>query len=496
MTTVGKTLVGVLGAGLLAAGPAFASSDDGDLAEMRDLVKGLEQKVEAQQEQIEHQGRLLQDAQKVVRDRQREEEESLSGLAEFWNAIDVNMNVAGSYAWNFNSPDAAAQTFSPFPTAPTAFPGGGVNQGSSGLFYPFHGDHNSFQVDQVYLEIGKEATDESRAGFVFTLLYGNTAAFLGQGGNTGAQTLTCTTCPPGSFDLDGDGIPDVGLSGGGNTIVFPISRRSVGDSTSDYYIHQAYVEYLAPIGEGVDVKVGKFATLIGAEVADTTQNFNITMGNIYNLFQPIDHLGVLASTSAGPISFAAGVVNEGALGNSSPDINKEKSFLGQIAYGDDMFGAGVTVLYGAEGGALGAAPPGNNEQKVGTLDFLATLNTDAFEAWVNADYLWVNDVEAQAWGLAIAGRVPITDAFSAALRAEYARDKGNAFGIGGARNSEVYGVTGTLAYQLVDNLMVRGEIRWDRVNENVFFMGHEFLTNTTGGDQDQVVGLAQVVYSF
>jgi hypothetical protein len=41
---------------------------------------------------------LLQDAQKVVRDQQRRiRRGALSGAAEFWQAIDVNMSVAGSY---------------------------------------------------------------------------------------------------------------------------------------------------------------------------------------------------------------------------------------------------------------------------------------------------------------------------------------------------------------------------------------------------------------
>lgn len=464
--TVGRTLVGALAVGVLAASPAFASQDvESDLAEMRELMQGLKEKVEAQEEQLEHQGKLLEESQEVVR-RQQEEGQSLSGLAEFWNAIDVNMSVAGSYAYNFSNPDQGA------------FPGAGANQGSSGLFYPFHGDHNSFQVDQVYFDIGKEATDESRAGFMFTLLYGNTAAFLGQGSPAGARA---------------------GFFTGG------------ADSTSDYYIHQAYVNYLAPLGEGVDIRFGKFATLIGAEVADTTQNFNITNGNIYNLFQPIDHLGVLASTSIGPISLAAGVVNQGSLAVSSPDINKEKSYLGQIGFSTDTVGAGVTVLYGAEGGAAGFAPNGDNEQRAGVVDFLATLDTDAFEAWVNADYLWVEGADVSGWGVAVAGRVPITDVFSAAVRAEYARDKGNLFGFPGVtagligppnffnnRNSEVYGVTGTLAYEIVENLTVRGEVRWDRVRENMPFGLEisEFLTDTLSGSEDQVVGLAQVVYAF
>ena len=220
MRTVGTKLVALV-TGLLVASSAYASSDtDKELAEMRALVKELGQKVDAQQEQLQHQGGLLQDAQKVVRE-QQQEKGALSGVGEFWQAIDVNASVAGSYAYNFRNPD-----FEPGSS------GAGANGGQSGFFYPFHSDHNSFQVDQVWFDIGKETTAESRAGFHTTILYGNTATFLGQGSSAGG--------------------------------------RANFDSTSDYYVHQAYVSYLAPLGEGVNVQFGKFATLVGTEVADVS----------------------------------------------------------------------------------------------------------------------------------------------------------------------------------------------------------------------------------
>src|SRR5262245_19038482 len=109
MRTVGK-LIGLVATSALVAGPAFAGSNtDDELAERRAIVKGLEQKVDAQQEQIEHQHGMLEDAQKVVRDQQQQQQQeqdkgALSRMADFWQAIDVNMSVAGSYAYNFRNP--------------------------------------------------------------------------------------------------------------------------------------------------------------------------------------------------------------------------------------------------------------------------------------------------------------------------------------------------------------------------------------------------------
>ena len=66
MIRVSRSLAGAA-ALLLAAGPALADSDvQAELAEMRELVEGLQQKVDAQEEQLEQQGELLEDAQRVV----------------------------------------------------------------------------------------------------------------------------------------------------------------------------------------------------------------------------------------------------------------------------------------------------------------------------------------------------------------------------------------------------------------------------------------------
>ncbi|TMA36539.1 MAG: hypothetical protein E6J87_00305 [Deltaproteobacteria bacterium] len=486
MRTVGRW-VGLAVTGLLVSGPAYASSEvDKELSEMRELVKGLEQKVDAQQEQIEHQSGLLQDAQKVVREQQQEQNEqgALSGVGEFWQAIDVNMSVASSYSYNFRNPTEHTGT---------GHNGQNLNQGVDGAFYPFHGDHNSFQVDQVWLDIGKAVTDESRAGFMFSILYGNTAAFDAQGFTNNVNTV-------GTNPLS---------TGGGR-------RGNANDSTSDYYVAQAYVKYLAPVGEGVEFDFGKFNTLLGAEVADASKNWNITRGNEWTLLQSIDHLGLLASTKVGPLSFAAGVVNQNSILHSSPDINSEKSYLGKIGFTpNDMFSVAANVLYGAEGsestiGGFGGLSCGVlhsngtcstvNGRRTGLVDLLATFTSDSFSAWLDGDYSWLEGTGAAAWGIALAGKVPLTDVFSAALRLEYLEDQENWFGLLGSRHSQIYGATGTLAYELAENLTLKGEVRYDYVNEALAGAGgvHEFATNSGSGNgaEDQVVGVAQVVYAF
>jgi len=137
------------------------------------------------------------------------------------------------------------------------------------VFYPFHGDHNSFQVDQVWLA-SEEGTDESRAGFMFSILYGNNASSDAQGFNSHPRRdvnrldEATTTWRRRFREVPGPGR----------------RRRGVRPSASSRHCS-------------------------AAEVVDASKNWNITRGNEWTLLQSIDHLGLLTSTTVGPIVLAA-----------------------------------------------------------------------------------------------------------------------------------------------------------------------------------------------
>ena len=156
------------------------------------------------------------------------------GSSEFWQAIDVNMSVAGSYAYNFHNPTTVVGRIRAL----------GSNAGNSGLFYPFHPDHNSFQVDQVWFDIGKETTDGEPRGLP----------------------------RDDSLRHDGD-VPGPGQPGGSRATTQPTSTRQ-------RLLRAPGLRELARArpGEGVEFTFGKFATPIGAEVADASKNWDVTRG--------------------------------------------------------------------------------------------------------------------------------------------------------------------------------------------------------------------------
>jgi hypothetical protein len=416
----------------LLAVPAVAADDvDAQLAEMKELVKGLQDKVNAQAEQLDQQGKELKEAQRVVH---ADEPQSKSALSSFIDSLEVDGGVAASYNFNFNQP-TNNDSFS------VSSGGFGQNSGQSGFYMPGHGDANTFQVDQVWFGLGKPATAESRGGFRFDIFFGAVAS-------TYAQSI-------------GD-------------------RRDNGDSTADYAIDQAYVEYLAPVAD-IDFKLGKFATPVGAEVAKQWSNFNITRGIVYSMLQPVNHMGILATVPLGSMGeFGAGLVNSGGSTISAPDDGSEKSYLATLKLGDNRANIRGTFIYGSEPTIVEnfSGAPGHSGNQLGLVDATAWFNpSDKVSLWANYDYLFADETGYYANGVAVAGRVEVLPDLGLAVRGEYVREN-HSPGHGqlifvdsvnpaaGAHDVDAWSVTGTLDYALTDHLKVRSEFRWDLANGN------------------------------
>jgi hypothetical protein len=223
----------------------------------------------------------------------------------------VNGFVAASYFYNFNDPD------------------GDSLGGSNATVDLLHPDSNSFSLDQLWLTISRDATEEQRAGFKADFVYGKTASIL-----------------------SGDNLD--------------------GNAGNDFDLYQGYVTYLAPIGEGVTISAGKFATLLGAEVAQANGNWNITRGNVYNFFQPINHMGLLASTPIGPITTTFGLVEET---RSFPALNTDRNNNKAILFG---VSGGAGAFSGSFAGTYGDSPASsNNGDNEVILDFIARDHDDA-----------------------------------------------------------------------------------------------------------------------
>ncbi len=97
-----------------------------------------------------------------------------------------------------------------------------------------------------------------------------------------------------------------------------------GGSETYKVIQQAYGSYLAPVGSGLQIDVGKFVTWNGAEVIETKDNWNYSRGLLFAWAIPYYHAGVRAKYSFNSkVSLMGAVVNGW---NNVEENNSGKTF--------------------------------------------------------------------------------------------------------------------------------------------------------------------------
>src|SRR5678816_3388174 len=92
--------------------------------------------------------------------------------------------------------------------------------------------------------------------------------------------------------------------------------------SSDFGIKQAFIALRAPIGNGLDFKLGVWDTIIGYEVFESPNNPNYSRSYGWG-FEPTTHTGLLASYRiTDNVSVAAGIAN-----SRGPTINGRTTYF-------------------------------------------------------------------------------------------------------------------------------------------------------------------------
>lgn len=242
------------------------------------------------------------------------------------------------------------------------------------------------------------------------------------------------------------------------------STHSAGlvDTVDGFDIQQANVTYKG-------FTVGKFATLIGAEVIESPDDMNYSRSFLFGMAIPFTHTGVLYQTDvADGVSVAAAVVNGW---DNFDDNNNSKSFMAQVAA--DMGKASVSVqgIYGAE---KARNTDGGSSDNRGVVDLVATFApSDATTLMFNADYgseehAALDGGDGVWWGAALYVDQMVTDAFGVAARAEYFNDEDGAAPGGLGVATDMWEATVTGHQQLGKNLTGRLEARYDSASDDLF----------------------------
>src|SRR3990172_12215290 len=225
----------------------------------------------------------------------------LFGVIKDWN---FGGHVALSYNYNFNNPDSR-----------------------NNAFRVFDDKANQFDINQAELWIDKPTSVESPIGFGIDFIIGRDAKKIHSLG--------------------------LGISAGDDP-----TKSDVFDLT------QAYVTYKAPIGNGLDLKAGKFVTLHGAEVIRRTGNFNVSRSLAFGFAIPFTHTGIMATYPVNDwLTVTAGIVNGW---DNTDDNNNGKTIHGMATI------TPIKDLTLTLGGTWGAELNDRAKPKRGLLDLVAT----------------------------------------------------------------------------------------------------------------------------
>ena len=331
-----------------------------------------------------------------------------------------------------------------------------------------------------------------------------------------------------------------------------LASNTFGGDNADLGIKQAYVHLRAPVGNGLELKMGHFDTIIGYEVGSSPSNPNFSRS--YGFFiEPFQHTGILATYPlTEELSFSAGIANSYGFGiNDREGSESQKTYMASMAYelpesagsmagtafylgfvdglvageGDESdktsYFVGTTIPTPMEGLSLGAAFDYAQDTTLSHLAFsrgqLGSLpavgryiekhvagyladNAAAFaEGGLTAEQI---AEEGLAEGLAEGARIygNNRDVWALAGYLSYQMDAKSAFN---ARldyvnvestvldeDAQFLSLTGTLAHNMWENVLTRLEVRWDHSLKSDF----DSLVGDNNGDAVTVA--LNAVYQF
>ena len=234
------------------------------------------------------------------------------------------------------------------------------------------------------------------------------------------------------------------------------------ESNFDQYLKEGYLEYLAPIGKGLQINVGKFVTPAGAEVIETKDTWNYSRGLLFALAIPYFHFGTSAKYAFNSKFALTGYLVNGW--NNSIDNNSGKTTGFSAAWTpNSKFSLIQNYLVGPE-------QFNDNSNFRHLSDTVVSFSPNSKLSFL-ANYDYGHDHLSGApfsvhWS-GIAGYIKYApnDKWAFAGRGEYFSDNG---GTQSGTPQKLSEFTLTLQRMLASKLMTRLEFRRDMSDQNVF----------------------------
>lgn len=279
-----------------------------------------------------------------------------------------------------------------------------------------------------------------------------------------------------------------------------------GTSNNEFDFQEVYAQYVVPIGNGLDVKVGKINTLIGYEVINSSDNVNFSRSFTFGLGQAFTTTGVRLSYQFNPLILGSvGLVNGW---DNVDDNNRGKTVEWLVALTlSEKISLSFYGSYGPEQAnrtfgdpTAGGSLPGNPSAHRLANGAVLTVKVTEKDLFVLEPY-YVNETHASVivpaqnarWNSVVGRWIhDFTDQWSLRGRGELFEDAGGArtclgsFNVAGGTNTcagatnttpaapvaqTLWETTWTLQFKPVPSLITRLEFRYDKSNKDVFQRG-------------------------
>jgi hypothetical protein len=243
------------------------------------------------------------------------------------------------------------------------------------------------------------------------------------------------------------------------------------------YLKEGYMSYMAPVGKGLQIDVGKFVTSAGAEVIETNQNWNYSRSLLFYYAIPYYHMGARAKYTFNDKWSVTGfamngwnnvvATNTGKTGGLSIgwNPNKKLSITETYLAGPlDRFGTGDNGPWNHLSDTVVTYNPNAKLSLMANIDY--DFDTGALGKGKSGDYA----------GIAAYAKYALTPAVAVAGRYEYFNDHdGFATGIPNyittAKGQHLNEFTGTIERKIAGHLLSRLEVRHDESNQRFFQRG-------------------------
>jgi len=243
--------------------------------------------------------------------------------------------------------------------------------------------------------------------------------------------------------------------------------------SADQYVKEAFFSYLAPVGKGLQIDVGKFVTPAGFEVIETKDDYNYSRGILFSYAIPYYHFGMRAKYAFNDKYSLTGYFVNGW--SNVIDNNSGKTY--GLSFGwnpTKKLSIVQNYLAGPEQNNL------NTDWRQLSDTVISYAATKRLTLAANYDYGrgdHITGVADPVYWTGIAGYVKyaLNDKYSVSTRYEYYNDH---YGFTTGTAGHIQEVTGTFEHPFATHILSRLEFRHDIANNPIFTKGSAMPVNS------------------